>query len=121
MSSSLLAHLKTPLPSCFRKPPPGTRMGDTSNRTSVHGEGGISWSRENFFAFVEQSTGVARLRPYRVASSKNGIASRRHQPIVTPAKRSKSATVNSPSLRAPNSPALGCQVGDTLRYEHGSA
>jgi len=37
-----------------------------------------------FFAFVEQSIGIVRLRPYRVASSKNGIASRRPQPIVTP-------------------------------------
>src|SRR3989440_4373947 len=40
MLSSLLAHLKTPLPSCFYNLHLLPVWGDTRNRTSVHGEGG---------------------------------------------------------------------------------
>src|SRR2546421_5341613 len=40
MLSSLLAHLKTPLPSCFYNLHLLPVWGDTRNRTSVHGDGG---------------------------------------------------------------------------------
>src|SRR5436853_6183979 len=93
MLSSPPAHLRTPLPSCFR---------------NLH---------------LDQPYGVTPLIDVP-SMEKEGLVGRKPslvQSIRTRANRSRSVIANSPSLRAPNSPALGCHVGCVFRYEDGTA